>query len=88
MSSQICWCWYHCSASWKEALVTAGNLITEAHEGRIMAQTWPLWLQDLGAVNFPPEEYDVEGIKASASTFDELVATLRRQARKANAGEW
>ncbi|KAL3158845.1 hypothetical protein ABBQ32_011566 [Trebouxia sp. C0010 RCD-2024] len=43
---------------------------------------------DLGAVNFPQEQYDVEGIKASSSTFDELVCTLRQQARKANAGAW
>ncbi|KAL3135676.1 hypothetical protein ABBQ38_006149 [Trebouxia sp. C0009 RCD-2024] len=43
---------------------------------------------DLGAVNFPSEQYDVEGIKASSSTFDELVSSLRQQARRTNAGGW
>lgn len=50
--------------------------------------SWPRWMQDLGAVNFPSEQYDVEGIKASSSTFDELVSSLRQQARRTNAGGW
>ncbi len=32
-------------------------------------------------MNFPKEQYNVPEIKASASTFDDLVASLRSEAR-------
>ncbi|DBB09848.1 TPA: hypothetical protein ACH3X3_001463 [Trebouxia sp. C0006] len=38
--------------------------------------------KDMGKLNFPEEEYNVADIKASASTFDDLVATSRRKARR------
>ncbi|DBA72560.1 TPA: hypothetical protein ACH3X2_010316 [Trebouxia sp. C0005] len=37
---------------------------------------------DMGRLNFPEEDYNVADIKASARTFDDLVATLRREARR------
>ncbi len=43
-------------------------------------------LQDKGMLNFPKEEYNVADIKALASTFDDLVATLRLEARHAASG--
>ena len=36
----------------------------------------------MGRLNFPEEDYNVADIKASARTFDDLVATLRREARR------
>ena len=46
----------------------------------------PVWLfmsvQNMGKLNFPEEEYNVADIKASASTFDDFVATVRREARR------
>ncbi|KAL0020474.1 hypothetical protein WJX77_008829 [Trebouxia sp. C0004] len=38
---------------------------------------------DKGMSNFPKEEYNLPDIKASASTFDDLVASLRLEARGA-----
>lgn len=40
-------------------------------------------LQDRGMLNFPKEEYTLPDIKASASTFDDLVATRRLEAHHA-----
>jgi hypothetical protein len=37
-------------------------------------------------LNFPKEEYNLSDIKASASTFDDLVAALRLEARHAASG--
>ncbi len=37
-------------------------------------------------LNFPKEQYNVPDIKASAETFDDLVATLRLEARRAADG--
>ena len=53
----------------------------------------PVWLlfmlvQDMGKLNFPEEEYNVADIKASASTFDDLVATSRRKARRVVSRKW
>ena len=52
----------------------------------------PVWLlfmlvQDTGMLNFPKEEYNLSDIKASASTFDDLVATSRRKARRVVSGK-
>lgn len=44
-------------------------------------------VQDMGKLNFPEEEYNVADIKASASTFVDLVATSRRKARRTENGE-
>ncbi|KAL0052442.1 hypothetical protein WJX82_002349 [Trebouxia sp. C0006] len=41
---------------------------------------------DTGMLNFPKEEYNLSDIKASASTFDDLVAALRLEARHAASG--
>ena len=45
-------------------------------------------LQDKGMMNFPEEQYNVPDIKASASTFDDLVVSLRSEARRRNNGGW
>lgn len=37
-------------------------------------------------LNFPKEEYNLSDIQASASTFADLVATLRLEARHAASG--
>ncbi len=42
----------------------------------------------MGKLNFPEEEYNVADIKASASTFGDLVATFRREARRVVSGKW
>lgn len=42
----------------------------------------------MGKLNFPEEEYNVADIKTSASTFDDLVATLRREAHRVVSGKW
>lgn len=53
----------------------------------VMAASWLraricfVLLQDKGMMNFPKEQYNVPEIKASASTFDDLVASLRSEAR-------
>ncbi|KAL0052679.1 hypothetical protein WJX82_005944 [Trebouxia sp. C0006] len=44
--------------------------------------------KDMGKLNFPEEEYNVADIKASASTFDDLVATSRRKARRVVSRKW
>ena len=48
--------------------------MTEAYE--LVPDKLCLRLQGHDAVNFPPEDYDVESIKASSSTFDGLLPTL------------
>ena len=42
----------------------------------------------MGKLNFPKEEYDIADIKASAGTFDDLVATSRCEARRVSGGKW
>ena len=42
----------------------------------------------MGKLNFPEEEYNIADIKASAGTFDDLVATSRSEARRVSSGTW